>query len=82
MMRDLDIWTLPALRLQQLPVLRSACFPDLSSSSYHAAAIMSNIAATLKQQKEDFVSGLNGGSVGEVNAVSSVAFVSLPSPLS
>jgi len=38
---------------------------------------MSNIAATLKQQKEDFVSGLNGGSVGEVNAVSSVAFVAV-----
>lgn len=38
-----------------------------------------NIAATLKQQKQEFVSGLNGGSVGEVNAITSVAFVWFPS---
>ncbi|KAI6783333.1 GPI-anchored wall transfer protein-like protein [Emericellopsis cladophorae] len=38
---------------------------------------MSNIAATLKQQKEEFVSGLTGGSVSEINAVTSVATVAI-----
>lgn len=38
---------------------------------------MSSAAATLKQQKEDFVSNLSGGSVSEVNAIAGVAPVSL-----
>lgn len=42
---------------------------------------MSNIAATLKQQKEDFVSNLSGGTIGEINTVMMVAPVSfLPLP--
>jgi hypothetical protein len=34
---------------------------------------MSSAAATLKQQKEDFVSNLSGGPVGEIHAVAFVA---------
>jgi hypothetical protein len=43
--------------------------------THQFSGIMSNIAATLKQQKEEFVSGLTGGSVSEINAVTSVATV-------
>lgn len=40
-------------------------------------AVMSAAAHTLKQQKEDFVSNLSGGSVGEINVVTSIAPVSI-----
>lgn len=42
---------------------------------------MSSVAATLKQQKEDFVSNLSGGSVGEINAVLYVGVVSSTSAM-
>jgi phosphatidylinositol glycan class W len=37
---------------------------------------MANATASYKQLKEDFVSGLSGGSVGEISAVTAVAPVS------
>lgn len=33
--------------------------------------------STLKQRKEDFVTGLNGGSITEINAVTSIGFGNL-----
>ena len=38
-------------------------------------------SASYKQRKEDFVSNLSGGSVAEINYVTSVAAVCLPTPL-
>lgn len=43
---------------------------------------MSNSTASYKQQKEDFVSGLTGGPVGEIVAVTAVLPVSQSQPLS
>lgn len=39
---------------------------------------MSNSTTSYKQQKEDFVSGLTGGPVGEIVAVTTVLPVSRP----
>ena len=39
------------------------------------ATVYQKNMSTLKQRKEDFVTGLNGGSITEINAVTSIALV-------